>query len=102
MVHGSRRELGIHFRNRFSAASVQPIVRWFMPRIKITAIEHLRYEKIVEVTEDELIDLELNAHDTYPDRADFGLTEKDADSPGLESVEIEILPQAKKRKAKST
>lgn len=74
-----------------------------MPRIKITAIEHLCYEKIVEVTEDELIDLELNAHDTYPDRADFGLSERDSDSPGLESVEIEILPnfKTKKRKAKS-
>jgi hypothetical protein len=72
-----------------------------MPRIKITAIEHLCYEKIVEVTEDELIDLELNAHDIYPDRADFGLTEKDANSPGLESVEIEIMPDTKKkRKAK--
>ena len=64
-----------------------------MPKVKITAIEHLRYEKIVEVTEDELIDLELSAHDAYPDKADFGLTDGDAGSIGLESIEIEIVPE---------
>lgn len=62
-----------------------------MPKIRIKATEQVTYDRVFDVTEDELIDLELTAHDTYPDRTDFGLVASDGDSRGLENMEIEIL-----------
>ena len=64
-----------------------------MPKIRIKATEQVAYDRIFDVSDDELIDLELEltAHDTYPDRTDFGLVAGDGDSRGLENIEIEIL-----------
>ncbi len=63
-----------------------------MPKILIEATEIVRYKKEVEVTEDELFDLEMTANDHHVDIADLGLTKADADfGNGLESVDITVI-----------